>query len=257
MRRQRIDKWLVEWGLVSSRTRAQELIAAGGVWYQPDLVTPSQPVTSASQIFSNEDKNHIQVQECESLRFVSRGGIKLEKALDFLDLELPQGLILDVGLSTGGFSDCLLQRGAESVLGVDVGTEQLHSSLRKDSRLTYFDQCNARSMSKDDRLQSYKSQCSMVVMDLSFISMTQVLSELKFFLNPGGVLLSLVKPQFELSKSSLNKQGVVKDYRLYENVKVKVVESLVEHNFKVLNYFESELKGKHGNQEFFVLAEQN
>ncbi|KHD88487.1 MAG: hemolysin [Bdellovibrio sp. ArHS] len=246
----RLDVYLVEKGLAQSRTHAQELIEAGQVFivegaHRRELKKASQALTGDCNIL---------VEAGPANRFVSRGGLKLEGALQHVKLTLKDKNVLDVGISTGGFTDCLLQSGAKYVLGVDVGHGQVHPRLLNDSRLKVCEGVNARSLSKDDTVLPYvpKEKFDLIVMDVSFISITLILPELPFFLNSRGGILSLVKPQFEVGVEGLGKGGIVKDESLYSEVERKIRESCAQQSLEVLDYFPSPIEGKDGNREFFI-----
>ncbi|MBX2987914.1 MAG: TlyA family RNA methyltransferase [Bdellovibrionaceae bacterium] len=250
MSRRRLDQFLVEQGLAPSRTRARDLIEAGQV---SRLTAQGREVLRKASLEIAEDER-LEIAEGEADRFVSRGGLKLAGALGRISLD-PRGLaVLDVGQSTGGFSDCLLQAEAALVVGVDVGRDQLHPRLRSHPRLKFFEGINARDLRGRDEVRGMFPQGSadLIVMDLSFISQTLVFPVLDFFARPGTRLLSLVKPQFEVGPSGLGKGGIVKDPLLYDEVERKMKQALTGAGWKVLSYFESPLTGKDGNKEFFI-----
>lgn len=238
----RLDVYLQNKGLANSRTHAQELIKAGQVLVNSKVCLKSS--------FGVEDKDVIEVTIGEANRYISRGGLKLEGALRQVGLCV-QGLhVLDVGISTGGFTDCLLKGGAQSVVGVDVGHDQVHTSLLSDMRLTVFEGVNARKLSELEELKSHKFD--LVVMDVSFISVELIIPELGRILRPKAKLLSLVKPQFEVGPENLARGGIVKNESLYEVVKNKVIEISHKSGFTVNDYISSPIEGKDGNREFFI-----
>nr|BFD61490.1 TlyA family RNA methyltransferase [Bdellovibrio sp. HM001] len=252
----RLDLYLVEKGLAQSRTHAQELIEAGQVYLsensQKKILKKSSYAVTAAQV------GLITVESGPANRFVSRGGLKLEGALAHVG-KSPKGLkVLDVGISTGGFTDCLLQQGAEKVLGVDVGHGQVHPQLLKDSRLQVIEGINARNLSRDDQVlkATPPEKFDLVVMDVSFISIALIVPELAGFLKTEGCLLSLVKPQFEVGVDGLSKGGIVKDVSLYAEVETRIKALCSENGFKVLDYFPSPIQGKDGNNEFFIYAKK-
>ncbi|NDH53458.1 MAG: TlyA family RNA methyltransferase [Betaproteobacteria bacterium] len=212
----RIDQLLVQRGLASTRSQAQRLIAAGvrcrgtGDW---------------RRVAKNGDEvdadAHIELLDDAEARYVSRGGLKLEGALQHLDRSVEGLLCLDLGQSTGGFTDCLLQRGASRVVGVDVGFGQLHERLRADPRVGCVERVNARRLCVQD-LPDAAEGFDLIVGDLSFISQTLVLPAATPMLKGGGALLMLVKPQFELQPGQLGKGGVVTDPSLYPVVERRV-----------------------------------
>jgi 23S rRNA (cytidine1920-2'-O)/16S rRNA (cytidine1409-2'-O)-methyltransferase len=205
-------------------------------------------------------------------RYVSRGGRKLEEALRRSALDVRGWSCLDVGQSTGGFTDCLLQHGAASVLGVDVGSGQLHAQLRQDPRVLCVESCNARTLQADDLRAAnaarsggslhfcpalacdFVPEFDLVVVDLSFISQTLVLPAVLPLLKPGGWLLSLVKPQFELQPGQIGKGGVVRDARHYRVVEARLRKACETLGLSVTDWFDSPLEGGDGNHEFFICA---
>lgn len=261
-KKERIDKLLVEWGLAPSRAKAQELIAERAV---QGLENPGREdsawltITSPAHLVSTADRGQIRLLENEVLEFVSRGGRKLDHALRRLGLELEGARVLDVGQSTGGFTDCVLRHGAKLVVGLDVGEDQLHPRLLAEPRVQAFQSINVRNlhleMNENSRLlAALRLPFDLIVMDLSFISLTQVLNEISNCLTNSNSLLALVKPQFELERRALNKKGVVMDEGLHVEVQRKIEASLLASGWQTQSYFRCELKGQDGNQEFFVYA---
>lgn len=239
----RVDTVLVAQGLAESRTAAQRLIDAGRV------LLAGVPVKRASTLAP--EPGELSVVPDPADRYVSRGGLKLAGALERTGLDV-QGLhCLDVGQSTGGFTDCLLQAGAASVLGVDVGHDQLHRKLREDERNTTLEGINARQLSSSDvNHQTF----DVIVCDASFISVTLLLPCWLALLAPGGHVLSLVKPQFELQPADIGKGGLVKDPARYADVESRVRAAFTEAGLQVLDWFDSPITGGDGNREFFVFA---
>lgn len=198
----------------------------------------------------------LRVTPSEDDQFVSRGGLKLRGALERTGID-PKGLVvLDVGQSTGGFTDCLLQGGASKVVGVDVGHDQLAPSLRAHPRVTFYEGINARVLPENELLQQAPDGFDLIVMDVSFISQTLILPALAPLLKPDGQLLSLVKPQFEVGKAGLGKGGIVRDERLYHEVETRIREVSSGLGFTVKDYFPSPITGGDGNREFFVFADR-
>jgi 23S rRNA (cytidine1920-2'-O)/16S rRNA (cytidine1409-2'-O)-methyltransferase len=243
----RLDKAIVDRKLASSRTQAQELIEQGYVQVEGYLCQKSNHLVRPDE--------KIEILQNDQNRFVSRGGWKLEGALNHLGWEAKNLNALDVGISTGGFSDCLLQRGIQFILGVDVGQNQLHAKLFDEPRLKCLEKINARELDKNPSCLELmpKGGWDLVVIDVSFISLALVLPAI--FKVCKGRVLALVKPQFELNKESLNRQGLVKDEKSYELVKKKIVETSSALGFQVLDFFESSIAGKDGNREFFIALE--
>ena len=243
----RADQLLVERGLAATRSQAQRLIAAGVCW------------RLGQQAWSQIEKNGAVLPEgCELLlqddaetRFVSRGGLKLEGALQQTGLN-PQGLVcLDVGQSTGGFTDCLLQHGAAQVWGVDVGHGQLHPRLANDVRVQVIEKVNARAMTPE--LLGVPG-FDFIVADLSFISLTLVLPAIANLMKPQASALLLIKPQFELQAQDLGKGGVVKNPALYSQVEQRLRQACQTLNLDVVQWLPSPITGGDGNKEFFIHA---
>lgn len=242
----RADLLLVELGLAPSRTAAQNLIEAGR------LLANGKPVTKASQKLDADMPLHIESDPAD--RFVSRGGLKLAGALAQSGLDVTGMTVLDVGISTGGFTDCLLQAGARRVIGVEVGHGQLHPRLLADARVTQFEGVNARHLTPELIGPALDVPLDLVVGDVSFISLTLVLPALRAVLPVGGKLLFLVKPQFEVGPGNLGKGGIVKNEGLYPEVKARIVEAATQYGFAVQDYLDSPIKGGDGNREFFLFA---
>jgi 23S rRNA (cytidine1920-2'-O)/16S rRNA (cytidine1409-2'-O)-methyltransferase len=247
----RIDQLLVERGLAASRSQAQRLIAGGVQWQQPNgewraIVKNRDDVPESAPLELLDD--------AES-RYVSRGGLKLEGALQATGVQV-QGLrCLDVGQSTGGFTDCLLQQGAEQVVGIDVGHAQVHPRIRDNERVVCIEGVNARELEPgDERVPDALEGFDLMVGDVSFISLTLVLPGVVHLLKPTGQLLMLVKPQFELQPGQVGKGGIVKDDSLYAFVENRVRTTLTELGLKVTDWLDSPIEGGDGNREFFVQA---
>ena len=253
----RLDLYLVEKGLASSRTHAQELISAGQVFLQQQD-QQKKSLTKASLAIDTESNPNIIVELGPANRYVSRGGLKLEGALEHLHMNVADLQVLDVGISTGGFTDCLLQKKAAFVLGVDVGHGQVNPALKKHPHLQVLEGVNARDLSHEVRVleQTPQHRFDLIVMDVSFISIEHIIPQLKNFLKPAGHLLSLVKPQFEVGVDGLAKGGIVKDVSLYAKVQEKIRTCCEKNEFSVQDYFASSIEGKDGNHEFFVFAKR-
>lgn len=248
----RADKLLQLRGLAASRTQAQDLIESGQAFVRKNgrLV----PIEKASQVF--DDGEELVVESGPVGKFASRGGLKLEGALDRVKLDVRGVTALDVGQSTGGFSDCLLQRGAARVVGVDVGQGQLHEKLRQDRRVQFFENLHVKNLGSNcGFLESLPAGgFDLVVADVSFISLTLTLPHWAPFLRTGGLMLSLVKPQFEVGPENLDGAGIVKDPSLAVGVEHKIRAACAAGPWEVLDYFPSEWTGKDGNREFFIYA---
>jgi 23S rRNA (cytidine1920-2'-O)/16S rRNA (cytidine1409-2'-O)-methyltransferase len=266
----RADVLLVERGLAPSRTAAQRLIAAGLVFAREgnSRVVLTKPSASVAEDISLE----VEVSDLD--RFVSRGGLKLDGALTHVGLDVSHLRCLDVGQSTGGFTDCLLQRRVAHVMGVDVGHDQLHARLRTDARVTCIEGVNARTLNDSvfvgtalprptskpvnvgsRQSRSYSDGFDLIVADVSFISLTKVLPQWPALLAENGRVLSLVKPQFEVGADNLARGGIVRDASLYATVEKTIRETCSQVGLHVLDYFESPITGTDGNREFFVYAE--
>jgi len=247
----RADQLLVQRSLAPTRSAAQRLIDTGAVrWYGPQgWVVPRK----AGEELPADCR--LEVTDASELRFVSRGGLKLDGALTRTGIEV-QGLnCLDVGQSTGGFTDALLQRGARRVVGIDVGRAQLSATLLGDPRVVAYEGLNARDVS-GSRFEQEEPQRSfdLVVADLSFISLTLVLPTLARYTAPQGQWLLLVKPQFELQPQDIGKGGQVKDDAAYPRVEQRIREACEAQSLAVSDYLDSPVAGGQGAREFFVRA---
>lgn len=246
----RLDVLLVERGLATSRSQAQALIDAGRVqWRQGD-----QWRTATKASLKLEYDCELRAELGEEQRYASRGGLKLAGALERTGID-PAGMIaLDVGQSTGGFTDCLLQARAAKVVGVDVGRDQLVPSLRGDPRVVFYEGINARDLPIEQLLAHAPAGFDILVMDVSFISQTLILPGLPHLLKAGGQLLSLVKPQFEVGKAGIGKGGIVRDASLYQKVETDLRKMCGQLGLEVRDYFYSPITGGDGNREFFIHA---
>ena len=247
----RIDQLLVERGLAVSRSQAQRLIAAGVRWLQPN--------GEWRAIVKNKDEvpadAELQLLDDAESRYVSRGGLKLEGALKATGVKVEGLRCLDVGQSTGGFTDCLLQQGAAQVVGVDVGHAQVHPRIQADERVVCIEGVNARELEPgDERIPDALEGFDLLVGDVSFISLTLVLPGVVPFLKPTGQLLMLVKPQFELQPGQVGKGGIVKDDTHFPFIENRVRTALTELGMKVTAWLDSPIAGGDGNHEFFVQA---
>jgi len=240
--KQRIDQLLVDRGLAESRQKAQALILAGAVMVNGQKAQkPGHTVDASSAL-----------ELVEKLQYVSRGGLKLEKALDHFEIGVEGKICLDVGSSTGGFTDCLLQRGAQKVYALDVGTGQLDWKLRNDPRVVVREQFNARNLKFED----IGELCDLAVCDVSFISVTLILPTLPPLLRPGAEMVILVKPQFEVGRYDVGKGGIVRDPELHAAACRRVAASAESLGFKA-EVIESPILGAEGNREFLLHAARN
>ncbi len=238
--KRRLDQLLVDRGLVESRTKAQGLIMAGKVYSE------TRRLDKSGQQVNEEISIEIKGQEHP---WVSRGGLKLAKGLEYFDID-PQGLIcLDIGASTGGFSDVLVSGGAEKVFAVDVGQGQLAWKLRQDPNIIVLERTNARYLT----VEHIPDPVDLIVCDASFIGLQTVLPASMELAAPGAHLIALIKPQFEVGKGRVGKGGVVRDPELHEEIckKIRVwLES--QPGWSVLGIVESPIKGPEGNREFLI-----
>lgn len=253
MTMKRIDQLLVSLGHVASRTEAQNLIKAGAVQAKIDGIW--RPVTKPSLKLDPECE--ITLDESQRQPFVSRAGIKLSGALERVDIQLEGAIALDVGQSTGGFTDCLLQHNVAQVVGVDVGHEQLAPSLKAHPKVVCLEGVNARELNVPHLLTYAPRGFNLVVMDVSFISQRLILPGLPPLLKPGGHLISLVKPQFEVGKDGIGKGGIVRNGELFAQVEENVTECAQAAGLILLDYFASQIEGGDGNQEFFMVMRKN
>jgi 23S rRNA (cytidine1920-2'-O)/16S rRNA (cytidine1409-2'-O)-methyltransferase len=247
----RVDQLLVQRGLAPSRSAAQRLIQRGAVrWLGPaGWVTPRK---AGDEVGADCE---LEVADDAELRWVSRGGLKLEGALAATGLQLAGRCALDVGQSTGGFTDVLLAQGVACVVGVDVGHGQLHPKLRADACVRAFEGVNARQLTAQQLGDAMPAAgFGFITGDLSFISLTLVLPALAPLLAPDGELLMLVKPQFELQPADIGKGGLVKDAAAYARVEQRLRQACAECGLQVQRWLASPVTGGDGNREFFVWA---
>jgi 23S rRNA (cytidine1920-2'-O)/16S rRNA (cytidine1409-2'-O)-methyltransferase len=250
----RLDLFLVEIGLAPSRSKAQQMIEAGevevlfqGQWKEERSSSRKVDATRAESIRIKPTS--------QTLKYVSRGGLKLESALTHLKLDVSGWRCLDVGQSTGGFTDALLQHGATLVVGFDVGHDQLHPNLKSDARVVALEGLHVRDlMTSEPLIELVREGLDLAVVDVSFISLAPVLPVLANALPSGTRLLALVKPQFEVGPGGLGKGGLVTDENLFREVESRVLRDLKKCGFTERDYFPCAVRGQDGNQEFFVYA---
>jgi 23S rRNA (cytidine1920-2'-O)/16S rRNA (cytidine1409-2'-O)-methyltransferase len=248
----RADQLLVERGLAGSRSQAQRLIAAGVRWFDG---AGWKPVARNSEALPGDAP--IELADDAETRYASRGGLKLQAALRLSGIDVRGLDCLDLGQSTGGFTDCLLQHGARKVIGVDVGHGQLSPVLRADPRVRCIERLNARDR---EALQAalvahgHPGGFDLIVGDLSFISQTLVLPAVVPLLHSGGHLLMLVKPQFELQPGQVGKGGIVRDAALYRPVRERVTACCTDLGLVPRGWYASPVTGGDGNREFFIFA---
>ncbi len=235
----RADLLLAERGLAESREQARILIMEGLVFAPYGRVPkPSSPLAETTPL-----------EVRGRLPYVSRGGLKLAHALDAFGLDAAGRIALDVGASTGGFTDCLLQRGAQRVYAVDVGHGQLHHRLRQDGRVAVIEKCNARYP------YDLPEPVELVVIDVSFISLTLVIPPALAHLRPGGWVLALVKPQFEAERGQVGRGGIVKAPKVHAATLGRMIVWAAQRNLRVRNLCPSPIRGDKGNREFFLLLQ--
>ncbi|WP_219213497.1 TlyA family RNA methyltransferase [Variovorax boronicumulans] len=249
----RADQLLVERGLAASRSQAVRLIAGGLRWRDAGSGAEWRSVgKNRDEIPASAE---LELADAAESRYVSRGGLKLEGALRATGVDPTGKHCLDVGQSTGGFTDCLLQHGAAQVVGIDVGHGQLHARIREDERVTAIEKVNARALSLEDLQDEVeRTDFDLIVADLSFISLTLVLPAVVPFLAAEGELLLLVKPQFELQPGQVGKGGIVRDDAMYPIVEQRLRESCAALGLRVLRWIDSPIAGGDGNREFFIHA---
>ncbi|MEA2204535.1 MAG: rRNA (cytidine1920-2-O)/16S rRNA (cytidine1409-2-O)-methyltransferase [Blastocatellia bacterium] len=243
MKRERIDKLLVERGLASSRTKAQAMIMAGAV------LVEEQRIEKSSDLISPDASVRIKGADDPAARYAGRGGLKLEAALREFAVDVRGLVCLDVGASTGGFTDCLLQNGARHVVAIDVGHNQLDWRLRNDPRVSLREGVNARYLRRED----FDFQFDLVTIDVSFISATKVLPAVLTLLTETGRVITLIKPQFEVGRGEVGRGGIVSDPEQHARVVAEVNAAARELGWDVTGVIESPIKGAEGNREFLAL----
>ncbi|NWF92038.1 MAG: TlyA family RNA methyltransferase [Syntrophaceae bacterium] len=239
MTKERLDKLLIEKRIVQSRERARALILEGKV------VVGDRTVDKPGTRIEMEAEVRLRG---EDQPYVSRGGIKLEGALDRFGIDPKGWVVMDVGASTGGFTDCILQRGAKRVYAVDVGYGQLAWKLRRDPRVVNLERRNIRYLKREE----VEEEMDLILVDTSFISIEKFLPHLLHFLKKGGSIVGLLKPQFEVGKGEVGKGGVVRDRALHQRVIERISQFSRGLGLKVLGVTESPILGPKGNREFFI-----
>lgn len=242
--KERLDILLVKQGLAESREKAKAVIMAGEVFVQ------GQREDKAGAMF-DESKVTITVKG-SSLRYVSRGGLKLEKAMACFPITLEDDICMDIGSSTGGFTDCMLQNGAKKVYSVDVGHGQLAWKLRQDERVVCMEKTNFRYLTRDQ----IADDLDFASVDVSFISLTKILLPAWRLLKCGGQMVCLIKPQFEAGREKVGKKGVVRDLAVHREVIAKVMDFAALLHFSVLGLTWSPIKGPEGNIEYLIFIQK-
>ena len=243
----RIDVYLTQYGHTPSRARAQQLISSG------QIQLDGTPVTKAGMAV-DENISHT-VEIAQDIPFVGRGGCKLEAALDAFGLSANDAVAVDIGASTGGFTDCLLRRGARKVYAVDSGSGQLAPALLADERVVNMEKCNARYLSPDALGEDFVAHggADVVVMDVSFISQTYIHPVIKSLLKQDGFAVTLIKPQFEVGREYLGKSGIVKQPKWRRAAVEKILDSAAAVGLAATKLIRSPIEGGDGNVEYLVL----
>ena len=234
----RLDRVLVAKGLFASREQAQRAVMAG------EVKVGTRIAAKPSQLLEPD----VAIAVKPTRKFVGRGALKLESALNHFKIDIHGRVALDIGASTGGFTDCLLQRGAAKVYAVDVGRGQLDWNLRTDPRVIVLEKLNARFLSRE-HIPDLVDLC---VIDVSFISLTLILPNAFDLITPNGMILALIKPQFELERANVGRGGIVFDPELHQKAQDKIVEFVTRLGHIVTGIAPSAIKGADGNQEFFA-----
>ena len=241
--KERLDVLLVKKGLAASREKAKAFIMSGIVYVD------SQKEDKAGSLF--DENSNIEIRG-ETLKFVSRGGLKLDKAVDVFNLKFDGFVCLDIGASTGGFTDCMLQNGATKVYSVDVGHGQLDWKLRNDDRVICMEKCNFRYVTDKDITE----KIDFAATDVSFISLTKILIPAYNLLKQNAGMICLIKPQFETTKEKVGKKGVVRDPKVHEEVIEKILDFCIKTGFDIKGLDYSPIKGPEGNIEYLLYIQK-
>ena len=235
--KKRLDQKAQEQFEQYSRAQIQSWIMQG------NILVDGQPITKPGTAITGDAKI---ILKTEPPKYVSRAGLKLEKALEHFAVDVNNLVILDAGLSTGGFADCLLRHGAKKVYGIDVGIAQVHEKIRQDPRVVVKEKTNLRTLTDVGEL------VDLITLDLSFISVLKVMDAVCTLLKPDGQLIVLIKPQFEAERRQVGKGGVIKDTSVHEQVIKKVTQGIVAYGFELVGVTDSPIKGGAGNKEFLA-----
>ena len=244
--KKRLDLILVEKEYFETREKAKREIMAGNV------IVNEQVVTKAGTIFKDNDELNIRIKD--KLKYVSRGGLKLEKAIKIWNLDFTDKTVLDIGASTGGFTDCALQNGARRVYSVDVGKNQLDWKLRNDEKVVSLEEMHIKDLKEED-IENKK--VDFIVIDVSFISLTKVIPYFKKFLAQSGKIVMLVKPQFEVGREKIGRNGVVENEEYHNEAIKKIISFSKEEGYELIGVEDSPIKGAKGNKEFLMLIKSN
>ena len=240
--KKRLDLILVERGLFETREKAKREIMVGNV------IVNEQAVTKAGTNFKDDEKLNIRIKN--KLRYVSRGGLKLEKAIKEWELDFNDKLVLDIGASTGGFTDCALQNGAKCVYSVDVGKNQLDWKLRNNEKVVSLEEMHIKDLKEED---IGNEKADFIVIDVSFISLTKVIPYFEKFLEKNGKIVMLVKPQFEVGREKIGRNGVVENEEYHDEAIKKIISFSKECGYELAGVGDSPIKGAKGNKEFLML----
>ncbi|MBP9478441.1 MAG: TlyA family RNA methyltransferase [Sebaldella sp.] len=241
--KKRLDLFLVEQGYFETREKAKREIMIGNV------IINEQAVTKAGTMVKDDDEN-LTVRIKERLKYVSRGGLKLERAIEYWDLKFEDAVVLDVGSSTGGFTDCALQSGAAYVYATDVGKNQLDWKLRTNEKVKSIEEKHIKDLTLED---IDNKKVDYIVIDVSFISLTNVLQYLEEFLKDSGKIITLIKPQFEVGREKIGRNGIVTNPEYHDEAIKKVIKYADSKNFKLIDITDSPISGAKGNKEFLGL----
>ena len=240
--KKRLDLILVEREFFETREKAKREIMVGNV------IVNEQVVTKAGTMFKDNDELNIRIKD--KLKYVSRGGLKLEKAIKTWDLDFSDKLVLDIGASTGGFTDCALQNGAKCVYSVDVGKNQLDWKLRNDERVVSIEEMHIKDLKEKD---IGDEKVDYIVIDVSFISLTKVIPYFEKFLAKNAKIIMLVKPQFEVGREKIGKNGVVENEEYHNEAIKKIISFSKDEGYELIGVEDSPIKGAKGNKEFLML----
>ena len=240
--KKRLDLILVEREFFETREKAKREIMAGNV------IINEQVVTKAGTMFKDNDELNIRIKD--KLKYVSRGGLKLEKAIKAWNLDFSDKLVLDIGASTGGFTDCALQNGARRVYSVDVGKNQLDWKLRNNEKVVSLEEMHIKDLKEED---IGNEKADFIVIDVSFISLTKVIPYFEKFLKKNGKIVMLVKPQFEVGREKIGRNGVVENEEYHDEAIKKIISFSKECGYELAGVGDSPIKGAKGNKEFLML----
>lgn len=241
IQKERLDKRVQELYPHLSRNQVQGFIMQGKVKVNDKVQSKSGVLVKLDDTITLDQKEP---------KFVGRAGFKLEGALDHFNIDVTDLIVVDAGLSTGGFTDCLLQRGVKRVYGVDVGYGQVHEKVRKDPRVEVMERTNFRYLKKVGEM------ADLITLDLSFISLLKVMDTVTSLLKPEGKLIVLIKPQFEAHRDQVGKKGVIKEDDVHKEVIERVTTGIIEHGFELIGLIDSPIKGTTGNKEFLACFER-